>query len=155
MEKKNLRQRIAKYVALTISMYHRLRGCDIGNNCKISKSAIIDRAYPKGIHIGNNVRVLIEAMILSHDYSRSLLEGQKMFCDTYIGDNCVIGGRAMIMPGVRLGNHVYVAAGSIVTRSFPDHCIVAGNPARIVRTGTVISETGQILDKGEKCIGDK
>jgi len=73
-----------------------------------------------------------------------------MWCDTYIGDNCVIGGRAMIMPGVRIGNHVYVGGGSIVTHDVPDHCIVAGNPARIRRRGTVISDKGQIVERGEK-----
>ena len=56
----------------------------------------------------------------------------------------------MIMPGVHIGNHVYVAEGIIVTRSIPDHCIVAGNPAKIVRKGTVISDRGQILERGER-----
>ena len=130
-------------------MWHRLRGCDIGKNCKISKSAILDRAYPKGVHIGNNTRVLIDAMILAHDYSRGTLEGQSMWCDTHIGHHCVIGGRSMIMPGVTIGNHVYVGGGSIVTHDIPDHCIVAGNPARIRRTGTIISDKGQILVKGD------
>lgn len=54
----------------------------------------------------------------------------------------------MIMPGVRIGNHVYVAGGSIVTRDVPDHCMVAGNPAKIRRRGTLISDKGQILEKG-------
>ena len=150
MEKKSIRQKIGGLLGSMIVYYHRLRGCDIGNNCRISKSAIIDRVYPKGIHIGNNTRVLIEAMILSHDFERAQMEGFPMRCDTYIGSNCVIGGRAMIMPGVHIGNHVYVAGGSIVTRSMPDHCIVAGNPARIVRKGTVISDSGQIVERGER-----
>ena len=114
MEKRSLRQRIARHLGELVSLYHRLRGCDIGSNCRISKSAILDHAHPKGIHIGNNTRVLIEAMILAYDYSRAQLEGQRMWCDTYIGNNCVIGGRAMIMPGVHIGNHVYVAAGGVI-----------------------------------------
>lgn len=150
MEKLSVRQRISSYISLGISFWHRLRGCDIGKNCKISKSAILDRAYPKGIHIGDNTRVLIDAMILAHDYSRGALDGQSMWCDTRIGQNCVIGGRSMIMPGVIVGNHVYVGGGSIVTHDVPDHCIVAGNPARIRRKGTIISDNGQIIKKGEK-----
>jgi acetyltransferase-like isoleucine patch superfamily enzyme len=151
MAKKSIRQRISKILnkGLIVS-YHRLRGCDIGDNCKISKSAIIDRAHPKGVHIGDNTRVLVEAMILAHDYSRGALEGYNMWCDTYIGKNCVIGGRAMIMPGVKIGDHVYVAGGAVVSRDVPDHCIVAGNPARIMRKGTVISNGGQIMEKGER-----
>lgn len=149
-QKKSLRQKIARVLGELVACYHRFRGCEIGENCRISKSAILDHAHPKGIHIGDNTRVLIEAMILAHDYSRAQLEGQRMWCDTYIGNNCVIGGRAMIMPGVHIGNHVYVAAGGVVTHSVSDNCIVAGNPARIVRKGTIISDSGQILERGEK-----
>ena len=150
MEGLSIRQRINRYVSRLIASYHRMRGCHIGTNCRISKSAILDRAHPSGVHIGNNTRILIEAMILAHDYSRGALEGQNMWCDTYIGDNCVIGGRAMVMPGVHIGCHVYVGGGSVVTKDVPDHCLVAGNPAKIIRKGTMISDRGQILTKGER-----
>lgn len=148
--KLSIRQRISTLLGKSTVFFLRLNGCDIGNNCKISKSAIIDRAHPKGVHIGDNTRVLIEAMILAHDYSRGALKGYDMWCHTYIGKNCVIGGRAMIMPGVKIGDHVYVAGGAVVSKSVPDHCIVAGNPAKIVRKGTVISDGGQIVEKGER-----
>jgi acetyltransferase-like isoleucine patch superfamily enzyme len=51
----------------------------------------------------------------------------------HIGDGCWIGARAMILPGVTLGKRVLVAAGAVVTKDVPDDCLVAGNPARIVR----------------------
>lgn len=148
--KLSIRQRISRWIGKCIVSYHRMRGCVIGENCNISKTAIIDRAHPRGVHIGDNTRVLVEAMILAHDYSRGALEGYDMWCNTYIGKNCVIGGRAMIMPGVTIGDHVYVAGGAVVSKSVPDHCVVAGNPAKIVRKGTVISNGGQILEKGER-----
>ncbi|WP_054725267.1 sugar O-acetyltransferase [Paucilactobacillus hokkaidonensis] len=51
-----------------------------------------------------------------------------------IGDNCWIGGNAIIVPGVTLGNNVIVGAGSVVTKSFGDDVVVAGNPARVIKT---------------------
>jgi len=50
-----------------------------------------------------------------------------------IGHNCWIGGHATINPGVTLGNNVVVASGSVVTKSFGDNVILAGNPARVLR----------------------
>ena len=100
--KLSLRQLMSRYSSKLIIFHHRLRGCEIGENCRISRSAILDRAHPKGVHIGDNTRVLMEALIIAHDYSRGALEGCSMWCDTRIGSNCVIGGRSMIMPGVSL-----------------------------------------------------
>ena len=50
-----------------------------------------------------------------------------------IGNRCFIGCNATILSGVTLGNNCAVGAGSIVTRSFPEGSIIAGNPARLIR----------------------
>src|SRR5690606_16923286 len=81
---------------------------DIGRGVVISYKAKLDKSInPRGIHIGNHTWVLAESMILAHDHCRSLV------IDTIIGENCIIGTRAIILPGVKLGNHVVVAAGAV------------------------------------------
>jgi maltose O-acetyltransferase len=51
-----------------------------------------------------------------------------------IGNNCFIGARAFIMPGVIIGHNSIVGAGSIVSKSVPPNVVVAGNPARVICT---------------------
>lgn len=50
-----------------------------------------------------------------------------------IGDNVWFGGNCVVLPGVTIGNHVVVGAGSVVTKDIPDYAVVAGNPAKIIR----------------------
>jgi hypothetical protein len=51
-----------------------------------------------------------------------------------LGDHCWLGFGAIILPGVELGPRTTVGAGAVVTKSFPEgHCVIAGNPARVVR----------------------
>lgn len=108
----------------------------------ISPHAALDRDIP-GIYIGEGTQVLNGAYILNHDVSRSL------YTKTFIGKHCVIGMRSLILPGIHIGNQVVVAAGSIVTKSVPDNCMVAGNPAKIIKTGVKVN-SGQIIDAGHK-----
>lgn len=54
--------------------------------------------------------------------------------DIRIGENCWIGMNSVILPGVILGNHTIVGAGSIVTKSFTEgNCVIAGNPAKKIK----------------------
>ncbi|NLR31637.1 sugar O-acetyltransferase [Levilactobacillus tujiorum] len=50
-----------------------------------------------------------------------------------IGNNCWIGGNAVIVPGVTIGNNVIVGGGAVVTKSFGDNVVLAGNPARVIK----------------------
>lgn len=50
-----------------------------------------------------------------------------------IGDHVWIGQRAIVLKGVEIGNGSVIAAGSIVTKNVPEHCLVAGIPARIIK----------------------
>jgi len=51
-----------------------------------------------------------------------------------IGNRCFIGFRVSILPGVTLGNHCVVGAHSTVTHNFPDYSMIAGSPAKLIKT---------------------
>lgn len=50
-----------------------------------------------------------------------------------IGNNVWIGDKATILPNVSIGNGAIIAANSVVTKDVPEYCIVAGNPAKIIK----------------------
>lgn len=113
---------------------------NIGNNVIISYKAKLDKSInPKGVYIGDNTWVLANAMILAHDHCRSLKT------DTIIGQNCVVGINSIVLPGVKVGNHVVIGAGAVVTKDVADHCVVVGNPAKVIKEGVRVNNRGQII----------
>ena len=50
-----------------------------------------------------------------------------------IGDNVTINCHACSIGGVNIGNNVIIGAGSVVVKDVPDNCVVAGNPAKIIK----------------------
>jgi maltose O-acetyltransferase len=90
--------------------------CDIriGDNCFLAP----------GVHIYTATHPLnAKERISGAEYGKSVT----------IGHNVWIGGRAVINPGVKIGNNVVVASGAVVTKDVPDNVVVGGNPARILK----------------------
>jgi acetyltransferase-like isoleucine patch superfamily enzyme len=112
---------------------------DIHPTAKFSLSASFDRTFPPGVHVGPRSYLAFETRILTHDMTRGL------YLHTRIGADCFIGGRSLILPGVEIGDGSIVGAGSIVTRSVPPHSIVAGKPARILRSGIEDGPSGRLV----------
>lgn len=86
-----------------------------------------------GVEVGDNVLWGPGVGIISANHDDSQRLEHKKEKPVKIGNNVWIGMNSIILPGVELGNNVIVGAGSVVTKSFPDNVIIAGNPARIIR----------------------
>ena len=133
-----------KFTSAYCSYLRKVYKMDIGENCRISWKAHLDKSInPTGIHVGDGTRILNRAIVLSHDDCRSLK------ADTYIGKNCVIGVAAIVLPGICVGDSSIVAAGGVVSKDVPPNTIVAGNPAKIIKTGVVVVN-GKIIKQGER-----
>jgi acetyltransferase-like isoleucine patch superfamily enzyme len=103
----------------------RLWGMDIHPSAKIAPSALIDRTWPRGVHIAEGCVIDEEAVVLTHDMTRGI------YMDTRIGARCRLGARAIIMPGVTIGEDCIVAPGAVVIRDVPPGSIATGNPATV------------------------
>lgn len=132
----NLRKLRGALVALRRWGLRTIWGMDIHPTVELSFSARLDRTHPKGIHVDAYTYIAFDVRVLSHDMVRALRS------DTRIGKNCFIGGKSLILPGVTIGDSCIVAAGSVVTKSVPANSIVAGNPARVIRSGVELLPYG-------------
>lgn len=97
---------------------------DIHPTARIAPTALIDRTWPRGIHIGANCIIDHEAVVLTHDMTRGV------YFDTHIGNNTFVGARAIIFPGVTIGRNCTIHPGAIVNRDVPDGHEAIGNPAK-------------------------
>lgn len=118
----------------------RLWHMDIDPSAWFSLRANFDRTHPSGVHIGAESYVAFGCVILAHDMTRGL------YADTRIGARCFVGAHSILMPGVTIGDGSIVGAGSVVTRDVPPRSIVAGNPARVVRSGITTYRFGCLWD---------
>ncbi len=108
----------------------------------------IAKNEPHLISIGNNTTIGGEVEFVTHDNSISkVIPGTTdLYGKIYIGSNCFIGARSVILYGVTIADNVIVAAGSVVTRSITEsRVIVAGNPARVISTWDKFAEKSKDL----------
>lgn len=127
-----IRTFLAKKIQFVRNLQYRLKGYDVHPGVIFERHLHMDRLYPQGIHIKENCLIASGVTILSHDHCKRV-NNQPLLVDTYIGRNCFIAVGATILPGVKIGDEVIVGAGAVVTKDVPSNCIVAGNPAKIIR----------------------
>ena len=116
----------------------------IGDNVGISGATIYAR---KRIHIGENTCIGGNAKILDNDFHPIEVEARNTLLNDpnggnsdlvpakpiAIGKNCFIGCNSIILKGTVLGEGCGVGAGAVVSGKFEDNCVIAGNPARVIK----------------------
>lgn len=100
----------------------------IGDNCVINRNCYLDGRT--GVHIGNNVNVSFESCLLSLHHDHNLPNFPAIGGVVTIKDHAWIGARAIILPGVTIGEGAVVAAGAVVAKDVGDFEVVGGVPAR-------------------------
>ena len=114
-----------------------VRGLDLDHDVDISFSA---RFLPTGrsaISVGSETTLGPLTLVVAH-------RADGTPDPVRIGKRCFIGGSALIGPGVTIGDGVVVAGGAVVLRDVPSDCVVAGNPARVVRNGIGAGRFGRL-----------
>lgn len=114
----------------------------IGDNVKVNHNVHIGCA--RKITIGNNV--LMASGVYISDHSHGCYSGinqdspevapnnRPLYTSpVVIGDNCWLGERVTVLPGVTIGNGVIVGAGAVVRSDLPPNCIAVGAPARVIK----------------------
>ncbi len=114
--------------------------CDYGNNIYAGNGLYMNYGCVildcNTVHIGENVLCAPYVQIYAayHPTDPEIrLSGKELAAPIKIGNNVWIGGGAIICPGVTIGDHTTIGAGSVVVKSIPEKVIAAGNPCRIIR----------------------
>jgi len=113
------------------------KGATIGKNCKISSHTFIC----EGVHIEDNVFIGHGVMFTNDLFPRATnADGSQQtdadwkVIETIVKKGASIGSNATILCGISIGENSLIGAGSVVTKNVPPNSIVAGNPAKVIKT---------------------
>lgn len=120
------------------------QGIDFPGNAKyVHHTVSFDGVSYPNIHIGNNVVISRDTLILVHDFSieagmiaigKNDKAGEAYYIkDVKIGENCFIGARCVLLGGTEIGDNCIIGAGSVLPgKKYPSGSIIAGNPAKVI-----------------------
>lgn len=123
-------------------------GMKIGKNCDINPGLMVDYSHCWLIELEDNVTLAPQVYLLAHDASTKRALNYTRLGKVLIKKGAFVGARAIIMPGVTIGENAVVAAGSVVTKSVEARMVAGGNPAK------VIMSVDELLEKNKGKISE-
>jgi acetyltransferase-like isoleucine patch superfamily enzyme len=117
------------------------KGSRVGNCCKISSHTFICEGViiEDEVFIGHNVTFINDRFPRATNGEGQLQTDADWKCEsTHVKRGASIGSGATLLCGITVGERAIVGAGSVVTKDVPDDAVVAGNPARIIRSAAEI-----------------
>lgn len=119
--------------------YWRSVGVKIGEGTVLfTHEASMFGSEPYLVSVGRKCFITAGVRFVTHDGSVLIFRESHPTIDViapiHVGDYVFIGFNAIILPGVTIGDHVVIGAGSVVTKDVPSGCVVAGNPARFIKS---------------------
>lgn len=120
----------------------------MGERCRLNGSPDWG-SEPWLIQIGEHTEISFDCAFITHDGATWVFREEQRynkvlrFGKIVIGDNCFIGARSTILPGITIGDNSIIGAGSLVTKSIPSGEIWGGVPAKYI---------GKTADFAEKCL---
>ncbi|KAF1075588.1 2,3,4,5-tetrahydropyridine-2,6-dicarboxylate N-acetyltransferase [Methanogenium sp. MK-MG] len=116
--------------------FYRWRGTKIGDHVGIGHGVFIEESRPYLIEIEDGVNIGPRVVIVAHDSSYHCINPEYpiIFGRVTIRKNGYIGAKAVILPGITIGEGSIVAAGAVVTKDVAPGIIVAGVPAKSITT---------------------
>lgn len=113
-------------------------GVQIDETASISLTSRMLPGQPGGVIIGAESLIAFKTLLDARDPVTGEVR------PIHVGKRCFIGGGSMILPGVTIGDESIVAAGAVVFDDVPPRSIVAGNPARVVRSDIKVGKFGRL-----------
>lgn len=127
----------------------------IGNDCSIGFGFSALASSQAKIIIGDNVLFASNILVTNENHGINpeldipYMSQSLSAKNVYIGNGCWIGEQVCILSGVSIGEKCIIGAGSVVTKSIPDYCIAAGNPAKVLKKYNFETKRWESNDKNE------
>lgn len=116
--------------------YAKYRGVVLGKDCRLIGTPNWG-SEPYLIRIGDHTEISFDCVFITHDGATWVIRNQERykyvlrFGGIKIGNNCFIGARSTILPGVTIGDNVIVGACSLVTKNIPSNEVWGGGTSKI------------------------